>query len=88
MALVMPIVPPCVWPRRVHKQEIHINAKYFACLRWAESAKGGENYVGYIKIHPQWHGIHENVVQVVSGMSLKSAKEDNCSNNTHFCEVF
>ena len=30
MALVMPIVPPCVWPRRVHKQEIHINAKYFA----------------------------------------------------------
>ena len=41
-----------------------------------------------IKIQPQWHGIHENVVEMVSGMSLKSAKEDTCSNNAHFWEVF
>ncbi len=36
MALVMPIVSPCVRPKRIHKQEILIYAEDFACPRRAQ----------------------------------------------------
>ena len=44
MALVMPIVPPCVRHQRVHKQEILIFANYFACPRRAQGRQEYEQH--------------------------------------------
>ena len=44
MALVMDIVSPCVRPKRVHKQEILISARDFACPRRARGRQEHEQH--------------------------------------------
>ena len=46
------------------------------------------NHVGYSKISPQWGRMHQDVIEIVSGTSLKLSKEATCSNNTHICDIF
>ena len=53
-----------------------------------KNEKRWQNYVGYMKISPQWGRMHPDVIKIVSDTSLKLSKEATCSNNTHICEIF
>ena len=44
MVLVMPIVSPCVRPKRVHEQEITIFAKDFACPKRVQGRQKHEQH--------------------------------------------